>query len=40
MLKNYKIETNNSERKTHDIFFITTLIVLLSIGLIGQDFSK
>ena len=40
MLKNYKIETNNSERKTHDIFFITTVILLLLIGLIGPRFFK
>ena len=40
MLKNYKLETNNSERKIHDIFFITTLILLLLIGLIGPRFFK
>ena len=40
MLKNYKIETNNSERKIHDIFFITFLILLLLIGLIGPRLLK
>ena len=40
MLKNYKLETNNSERKIHDIFFITTLLLLLLIGLIGPRFFK
>ena len=40
MLKNYKLETNNSERKNYDIFFITTFILLLLIGLIGPRFFK
>ena len=40
MLKNYKLKTNNSERKIRDIFFITTFILLLLIGLIGPRFFK
>ena len=40
MLKNNKLETNNTERKILDIFFITTFIVLLMIGLIGPRFFK
>ena len=40
MLKNYKLETNNSERKIHDIFFISIFILLLLIGLIGPRFFK
>ena len=40
MLKNYKLETNNSERKIYDIFFITIFILLLLIGLIGPRIFK
>ena len=40
MLKNYKSENNNSERKIYDIFFITTFIVLLLIGLVGPRIFK
>ena len=40
MLKNYKLENNNSERKIYDIFFITTFVLLLLISLIGPRFFK
>ena len=40
MLKKYKLETNNSEKKIHDIFFIIFLLLLLFIGLIGPKILK